>query len=367
MASTVATAAPAVANMRRYDSTGASPPRYRPNGGDSGGPTYGAPAGIAGAWDDGRVPELDLGPVEEVGESQILVGTCSWTDPTLVKETDWYPKRSMSAADRLAFYAARYPIAEADSTYYFPPGPDLTRSWADRTPAGFTMNVKAYSLLTGHPTRPNSLWPDLQEVIKPEFIGKRNVYADHLPDDAVEEAWTRFFYALAPLSEAGKLGAVLMQYPPWFTPKRTNRQELGRVRERLRDYPVCVEFRSPRWLEPDDLDATLDVLRDYRLALVVVDAPTISGLPTVLEVTDPELAVVRFHGRAGDTWNVRGTSAAERFRYLYEPGELRTWAPRLRELAGSARKVHALMNNCYQDYGVRNARQLQEILAETDG
>lgn len=226
------------------------------------------------------------------------------------------------------------------------------------------MNVKAYSLLTGHPTRPDSLWPDLREAIKPEFAGKRSLYAAHLSPDAIDEAWTRFFYALGPLAEAGKLGAVLLQYPPWFTPKRDNRQELARLRERLRHYPICVEFRSPGWLEPDDLDTTTGVLRDHRLALVVVDAPKASRLATVLEVTDPDLAVVRFHGRAEETWSARNTSAAERFRYLYEPAELRDWVPRIRELAGSARRVHALMNNCYQDYGVRNARQLQELLAD---
>ena len=307
-------------------------------------------------------PKLELGPITQLGESQILVGTCSWTDPTLVKDTSWYPKRSMRAAERLAFYSARYPIAEADSTYYFPPGPDLARSWAEHTPAGFTMNVKGYSLLTGHPTRPDSLWPDVREVIKPEFVGKRNVYAAHLPPDAVDEAWTRFFSALAPLAESGKLGAVLLQYPTWFTPKRDNRQELARVRERLRDYPICVEFRAPAWLGPDDVDATVGVLRDHHLALVVVDAPPVSGLAPVLEVTDPELAVVRFHGRADTTWNSRGTTAAERFRYLYESRELREWVPRLRELAGSAHRVHALMNNCYQDFGVRNAQDLQELL-----
>jgi uncharacterized protein YecE (DUF72 family) len=167
---------------------------------------------------------------------------------------------------------------------------------------------------------------------------------------------------VAPLAESGKLGAILLQYPAWFTPKRDNRQELVRARERLREYPVCVEFRAPAWLGPDDVDATVGVLRDHRLALVVVDAPSVSGLAAVLEVTDPELAVVRFHGRSDSTWNGRATTAAERFRYLYEPGELREWAPRLRELAGSARRVHALMNNCYQDYGVRNAQQLQELL-----
>ena len=90
-------------------------------------------------------------------EAQILVGTCSWTDATLLKETEWYPKRSMSAADRLAYYASQFSIAEADSTYYFPPSPQLARGWAERTPEVFTMNVKAYALLTGHPAKPNSL------------------------------------------------------------------------------------------------------------------------------------------------------------------------------------------------------------------
>ena len=150
---------------------------------------------------------------------------------TLVKETDWYPKKSMSAAERLAFYASRFAIAEADSTYYFPPSPQLAKGWSDRTPKDFTMNVKAYSLLTGHPAKPNSLWPDLREAIRPEFAGKRNVYLSHLPSDAEDEVWVRFRYAIRPLQDSGKLGAVLMQYPEWFTAKRANRDELAAIRD----------------------------------------------------------------------------------------------------------------------------------------
>ena len=282
----------------------------------------------------------------------------------MVKETDWYPKKSMPAADRLAFYAARYPIAEADSTYYFPPGPELAKSWVERTPDGFTMNVKAYSLLTGHPTRPESLWEDLRAEVKPEFEGKKNVYPDHLPDEVLDEAWQRFEHALRPLHDAGKLGAVLFQYPQWFTPKRDNRTELARLRERLPDYRVCVEFRSPRWLhEGDDRARTIEVLAEHNLTLVVLDAPQVSGLETVVAVTTPELAVVRFHGRANDTWKKRVWSAAERFKYLYDGRELQEWAPRIEQLAGEANEVHALMNNCYRDYGVKNAADLQAVLA----
>jgi uncharacterized protein YecE (DUF72 family) len=301
-----------------------------------------------------------------VQRAKILVGTCSWTDATLVKETDWYPKRSMSAAARLGYYASQFSIAEADSTYYFPPSPQLARGWAERTPEAFTMNVKAYALLTGHPAQPNSLWPDLREAIKADFAGKRNVYPSHLPPDAVDEVWKRFRYALRPLEEAGKLGAVLMQYPEWFTAKKDNRVELSTIREHWTDLPVCVEFRSPTWLATaDDRDRTLGLLRDLRLALVVVDAPKASKLPTVVEVTTPELAVVRFHGRSDETWKKPNTTAAERFKYLYSKPQLRAWVPKLEDLAERTEKVHALMNNCYQDYGVRNAADLAGLLADS--
>jgi uncharacterized protein YecE (DUF72 family) len=294
--------------------------------------------------------------------ARVLVGTCSWTDKTLTEETDWYPRRSMTAEERLKFYASRFPIVEADSTYYFPPSPQLTRSWVERTPADFTMNVKAYSLLTGHPTKPSSLWRDLRDDLPADVAEKRNLYPHHLDDDTLDEVWLRFVDALRPLVKADKLGAVLMQYPTWFVPKRDNRDELARMRDRMGDLPVCVELRSPTWFASRDRPRTLDLLRDLQLALVVVDAPKASKLPTVLEVTNDDLAVVRFHGRADDTWDARTGSAAERFNYLYSKQQLRPWAKKLESLAGEAREVHALMNNCYRDHGVNNAADLQAML-----
>src|SRR5438105_15812889 len=168
-----------------------------------------------------RAPDgpMELAPAIELGRSRVLVGTCSWTDRTLVNETDWYPRRSMTAAERLAFYASRFPLAEADSTYYFPPTPELATSWVERTPGGFTMDVKAYSLLTGHPTFPHSLWPDLQAEVIPEHRDKRRLYPKHLNAAALDEVWARFEHAVMPLHAAGKLGAVLLQYPRWFGPK----------------------------------------------------------------------------------------------------------------------------------------------------
>jgi uncharacterized protein YecE (DUF72 family) len=307
--------------------------------------------------------ESTLGPSVELDGHRVLTGSCSWTDRTLVSETDWYPRKSMSAEERLRFYAARFPLTEIDSTYYAPPSEQQARLWAERTPAGFRFDVKAYSLLTGHPTRPRSLWRDIREDLPQEIQEKRNVYATHLSQDTLDEAWRRFAAALRPLHEADRLGAVLFQYPPWFGPRRENRAELESLRERLPDYRVSVEFRSPRWLaEERDRERTLRLLEEHGLIYVGVDAPAASGLPRLFAVTNPELFIVRFHGRADDTWASGAPTAAERFRYLYTRGELSELAGPAREHALEARESHLLMNNCYRDYSVRNAAELRDLL-----
>jgi uncharacterized protein YecE (DUF72 family) len=311
------------------------------------------------AW--GRTLKMELGPVLHVGDSEVRVGTCSWTDKTLIQVGTWYPKKTMTAAERLAFYAAQFSVVEADSTYYRPPSPELTGGWAERSPDGFRMNVKAYSLMTGHPTKPETLWTDIREAIEPEAAGKANVYPTHLPEDALDAVWYRFGDAMKPLRDAGKLGAVLLQYPQWFTPKHDNREELAQARKRLGDLPIVVEFRSPLWLGKDDVDRTLGWLADHDLGLVVLDAPKVSKLPKVVAAT-ADIAVIRFHGRADDTWKARTASAAERFKYLYNKRQLSPWVKRVEELASEAREVHVLFNNCYQDYGVRNAEDMTELL-----
>jgi uncharacterized protein YecE (DUF72 family) len=304
------------------------------------------------------------GPSVTVGEHTILTGSCSWTERTLVQETDWYPRRTMSAEERLRFYASRFPLTEIDSTYYAPPAEQQARLWAQRTPAGFRFDVKAYSLLTGHPTRPRSLWRDLREQLPADVAGKHNIYARHLDPDALEEAWRRFAQALKPLHQEGKLGSVLFQYPRWFVPRRDNRRELEALRERLPDYRISVEFRSPMWLaEERDRERTLALLEEHGLVFVCVDAPAVSGLPRLLAITNPELFLVRFHGRADSTWSDMSRSAAERFRYLYSEQELDELVRPIAEHALDARESHLLMNNCYRDYSVRNASELRDLIA----
>ncbi|WP_174536350.1 DUF72 domain-containing protein [Micromonospora chalcea] len=285
---------------------------------------------------------------------EIKVGTASWTDRTLL-DSGWYPDSADTPERRLSYYARQFPLVEVDATYYSPPAERTARLWAERTPAGFTFNVKAFSLLTGHPTRVSALYKDLRPA-----TDKRNVYPDDLPAQAYEEVWTRFLSALDPLVDAGKLGALLFQFPPWFTIKRDNKQYLLEVARRCAPLRPVFEFRHASWFDGDNAEETLGFLREHELPFVCVDMPQghKSSVPPVLAAT-ADLAMVRFHGHS-DKWTSKDIH--EKFGYDYSKRELRDWAPKLRELAGEAEQTHVLMNNCYRDYAQRNARTLVDLL-----
>ena len=299
-----------------------------------------------------------------MGQGRILLGTSSWTDPTLVKDGGFYPPTAKSAESRLKFYASRFPLVEVDSTYYYPPSERNAVLWIESTPADFTFNIKAYSLLTNHPTRPDSLYADIRETLAPEALAKRFVYRESLPDPAVDEVWQRFHDALMPLHSAGKLGAVLFQFPQWFTISRKNKSYIQECATRLVDFRIAVEFRHESWMVEKNRDETLSFLKELDLPFVCVDMPQgfDSSLPPVAVATASDLAMVRFHGRNTDAWNVKSQTASERFRYDYSEGELREWVPKIENLAEQARETHVLMNNCYRDFAVRNARELGDLL-----
>jgi uncharacterized protein YecE (DUF72 family) len=289
----------------------------------------------------------------------IEVGTASWTDKTLL-ESGWYPKTADSAEKRLAYYAERFPVVEVDSTYYGPPAEQTTRLWAQRTPDGFTFNIKAFSLLTGHPTKVSAIYKDL----RPE-TEKKNIYPDDLPATAYEEVWTRFLSALDPLTEAGKLGALLFQFPPWFGIRRSNKDYLLEVAARCKPLTPVFEFRNASWFDGDNQAETLDFLRSHKLSFVCVDMPQgyKSSVPPVLAAT-ADLAVVRFHGHSAK-WTSKDIH--EKFGYEYSTDELAEWAPKLRALADEAKTTHVLMNNCYGDYAQKNASTLIELLEDVEG
>jgi uncharacterized protein YecE (DUF72 family) len=297
---------------------------------------------------------------------RILIGTASWTDPTLVKEGNFYPPDAKSAEARLRFYAEQFPIVEVDSTYYFPPSEKNSVLWIERTPQEFTFNVKAYSLLTNHPTKRESLYKDLLSEVPDEVAAKPNLYRAQLPDAVVDEVWQRFHDALMPLHSAGKLGAVLFQFPQWFVISRRNKDYILESAARLKDFRIAVEFRHKSWLEERNAEETLSFLEKHDLPFVAVDMPQgfDSSVPPIAAATAKDLAMVRFHGRDPEVWAKRNVSASERFRYDYSKAELQEWVPKIREVSEQARETHVLMNNCYRDYAVNSARQLGDLLEE---
>jgi len=195
--------------------------------------------------------------------ADIRLGTAGWTDKTLI-DSGWYPKDANTPEKRLRYYASQFPLVEVDSTYYALPAEQTAATWRDRTPAEFTFNIKAFSLFTQHPTPVKAMPADLREAAAGE-TGKERVYLKDVDPAVTGQAWDRFFAALEPLREAGKLGAILLQFPPWFPISRANRDYIVACAERAAPRRVCVEFRNHTWMTDDNQKETLDFLASHQL------------------------------------------------------------------------------------------------------
>jgi uncharacterized protein YecE (DUF72 family) len=278
----------------------------------------------------------------------------------------WYPSDVKSAEARLRYYAERFDTVEVDSTYYGLPSERNAELWAERTPPGFVFHVKAFGMLTRHGIRPQQLPVALRHAHDLEL--DRHGRIVHPPEELRETVFSWFSSALSPLRETGRLGLILLQFPPYFTAEVRNREYILRAAKLLAPDPVAVEFRHASWVADDVLPETLAFLGDNHLAYVCVDEPRLDSptvLPPVAAVTAPD-AYVRFHGRNAATWNARVGSAAERFRYLYSDEELSEWTGTIHTLAAEAETTYVMFNNCYADYAPRNARQLSGLLDLAD-
>ena len=296
---------------------------------------------------------------------RIRVGTASWTDRTLLPPGLFYPKGIDTPEDRLRFYASRFPFVEIDSSYYGLPVRRNSDLWAARTPQGFKFDIKAFALMTGHPTEVARLPKSLRELLPPEVAAQKRVYPRDLPPEIYDAVWTIFRDAVEPLVTAGKLGAVLLQYPQWFIPNAAARNAILVARDRLDGIPCTVEFRNRKWFDPPTRDRTLAFLRDNALPYVIVDEPQglPNSVPPIVAVTSAQLAIVRMHGRRDDMWNRRGASVLDKYRYLYDRDELASWVPRVLEVAEQADDTHVVFNNCYANYGTTNAIEMSAMLA----
>jgi len=299
----------------------------------------------------------------------IRVGTCSWADESFVKA--WYPD-GVPAQGRLRHYADRFDVVEANSTYYRLPEERLVERWAGMLPDGFVMHAKAFGLMTRHPVKSQALPPDLRGEASVDDRGR----VERPSRELRAEVFRRFLAALEPLRAAGKLGGILMQFPPYVVPKLASYEYLEWAKEQLAGHEMLVELRHKAWFEQPD--ETLSFLEARGMTYVTVDAPP-DVIPLVVGRTSGT-AYVRFHGRNRDTWFKRTRSAADRFDYLYSPAELREWAGTLRGLEERATVVYAMFNNNGRSPGTEappdllggheevaqaptNAAMLKEILA----
>jgi uncharacterized protein YecE (DUF72 family) len=294
--------------------------------------------------------------------NNILIGSASWTDKTLIDCGRFYPRECKSAETRLRYYATQFPIVEVDSSYYGMPTPANAQLWAERTPQDFVFNVKAFRLFTGHQTSPIVLHKDIQQALGPD--APKTFYYRDMPAEIRGELWRRFSEALEPLRQAGKLGAVHFQFAPWLLRNREGHAHVQECVERMEGYLLAVEFRNKSWFDGANAASTVAFERELGVVHTIVDGPQgfANCVPAVWEVTHPELALVRLHGRNYETWNHKGPASSSRFNYWYSGEELAELKPEVLKTARKARKVHVLFNTNYEDQGQVNARLMRQLL-----
>jgi len=290
---------------------------------------------------------------------EVLVGTASWSDPGFVER--WYPKK-MPAGERLGWYAQHFELVEVNSTFYSVPEPRMVERWCATTPDDFTFDVKLHQLFSFHSTPAKLLPPELQRRVNTDAKGK----VKSTPD-LQETLLKTFLRAIRIIRDARKLGVLLLQLSPAFSPRKHQLSELEPLIEMRSDYDLAIEFRNRNWAIGDQLESTIDFLRRHRVIFVNVDAPAsdhFTVMPSnVDEVTNTKIAYLRLHGRNAKAY-ITGKTVASRFNYDYKDEEIVEVANRSNELARRARDVHVIFNNNNLDYAPRAALRLRKALGQ---
>jgi uncharacterized protein YecE (DUF72 family) len=295
----------------------------------------------------------------KIETGKILVGTASWSDPGFVER--WYPKK-MPAGERLSWYAQHFDVVEVNSTFYSVPEPRMVERWCAATPDDFEFDVKLHQLFSFHSTPAKFLPPDLQRRAETDARGR----VKSTPD--LQKALLKIFLrGTSIFRDAGKLGVLLLQLSPAFSPRRHDLGELEPLADELRDYNLAIEFRNRNWVAGDQMRSTTDFMQKHQAIFVNVDAPESNHfmvMPSdVDEVTNPGVAYLRLHGRNAKGY-ISGKTVAARFDYDYTENEIAEVAQRSRKLAREARELHVIFNNNNLDYAPHAALRLRKALGQ---
>ena len=268
-------------------------------------------------------------------QAKIYIGTSGWSYPR--GEGTWtgyfYPRGKIN---ELEYYSQFFNTVEVNSTFYRPPSPVYVQNWARRTPADFLFTVKLWQKFT-HP----------------------KMYREATGEEAVvlQSDVDQFRQGIEPLAEAGKLGALLAQFPPSFRNDEHGRQILAAVVRVFGQYKLAVELRHRSW---SDDDTTAQSLRESNVVWVQIDEPRFkSSIAGKLPVT-ADMAYFRFHGRNSEMW-WKGDNET-RYKYLYSPEEIDELSAKVKSAAGQTQLLFIFFNNHWQGYAPRNAVDMKRVL-----
>jgi len=268
----------------------------------------------------------------------IKIGLAGWGD-----HDDLYPAGTPSS-DKLRIYSRHFPIVEVDSSFYAVQPERNIRKWLQDTPEHFGFIFKAYQGMTGHSR-------------------------GRIPYDSADAMFDDFKLSIGPVHQAGRLKAVLFQYPPWFDCTRQHVELLKRTKARMGDLPVALEFRHQSWFRPDYIEKTLAFMEQEGWIHSICDEPQAGegSVPTIERVTSQTRSIVRFHGRNTEGWNRQGPGdewRAVRYLYHYSEAELMEWTERLKRLQETCEEICVIFNNNSGGHAARNAKDLQLLMGQ---
>ncbi|KGX87907.1 DUF72 domain-containing protein [Pontibacillus litoralis] len=267
----------------------------------------------------------------------VLIGVTGWGD-----HASLYPDR-INPQDKLAEYAAHFPVVEVDSSFYAIQSERNFAKWVKQTPEEFSFVIKAFQKMTGH-TR------------------------DKMTKDEVMQMFHAYIQSIQPVLEAGKLNAILFQFPPWFDVRKENVQKLKVIRQLMGDLPLALEFRNRTWFEDPYKEQTLQFMKDNQWIHTICDEPQAGegSVPAIIEPTSEKQTLIRFHGRNTFGWNKNGREDWEwrkhRFLYRYNEEELREWKRSIEKLKEETKHITVLFNNNSGGDAAPNAKMLMEML-----
>jgi uncharacterized protein YecE (DUF72 family) len=254
---------------------------------------------------------------------EILIGPAGWS------YKDWegkvYPQPPPPGFDPLAYLAQYFRCIEVNSSFYRPPSARMSEAWARRTPDSFVFTVKAWERFT------------------------------HDKETFTEGDARLFQEGIAPLLGAGKLGAILLQFPWFFRDDAKARDRIRRAADALRGWaPLVIELRHVSWLD------ALEFLRGQELNFCNIDQPKSSTAITGTRLVTGPVGYVRLHGRNAKAWFSKEAGRDEKYDYLYSREELRLWEEAIREM--EAEKLFLILNNHFQGKAIANALMLMKAL-----